>query len=274
MWRDIVDKDLVIINPEIKTKEELFETMVNHVYNHDYVINKKKFLEALYERERMANTELISGVALPHARSNVVEKLFVCIIISKKGIDYGSEDMGPAHIIFFFGCSMEQNTQYLRLLAHSSRLLRNDEFRSKLINATTPEEIIDLLNKFDEEEIIDTEKKKYLMVLTLNIDSKSQEVITSMVEAGITNASIIEATSMSKKLAYEVPIFAGVHFMSPGKSKLSNLFIAHIDNKDKAKKLANLLRENGIDLDKKGVGHIQLMPVGEIIGSFEEELEL
>ena len=102
MWKEILDKELIIINPEISSKKELFEKMVNHVYNHDYIVNQKKFLEALWNREEMSSTELISEFAFPHARSKVVEKLFVCIIIIKDGIDYNNPELGPAKIIFFF----------------------------------------------------------------------------------------------------------------------------------------------------------------------------
>nr|MDA3813760.1 PTS sugar transporter subunit IIA [Candidatus Cloacimonadota bacterium] len=88
MWKNIIDKKLIIINPDIKNKKELFEAMANHVYNHDYILNQKQFLKALNAREEMANTELIPGIALPHARSDSVEKLFMSIIIFTNGINY------------------------------------------------------------------------------------------------------------------------------------------------------------------------------------------
>ena len=67
MWKNIIDKELIIINPDISNKKDLFEAMANHAYNRDYIINKKQFLQALIAREEMANTELIPGIALPHA---------------------------------------------------------------------------------------------------------------------------------------------------------------------------------------------------------------
>ena len=65
MWKEILDKKLIIINPKISSKKDLFEKMVNHVYNHDYVTNQKKFLAALWSREEMSSTELIPSVAFP-----------------------------------------------------------------------------------------------------------------------------------------------------------------------------------------------------------------
>ena len=112
------------------------------------------------------------------------------------------------------------------------------------------------------------------MILTLNEPGKSEEVMSAMVELGITNASIVDATSMAKKLAYEMPVFAGLSYMAQGKSQHSNLIFAHIEYRDIARKLANLLKENGIDLHKTGVGFIQTIKVENVIGNFEEDIDL
>ncbi len=274
MWKEILDKDLIIINPEISSKKDLFEKMVNHVYNHDYIMNQKKFLEALWNREEMSSTELISEVAFPHARSKVVEKLFVCIIIIKDGIDYHNPELGPAKIIFFFGSSEKYNKIYLQLLAKSSRLLKESDFRAQILQAQTKDEIYEILIAQDEEETESKEDDNYLMILTLNDVNKMNEVLSSMVEVGITNASIVDTISMAKKLSYEMPIFAGLSYMSQGKSKRSNVIMCYITRKDIAYKLRSLLKKNGVDLDITGTGFIQLVKVDSIIGNFEEEIDL
>lgn len=274
MWKEILDKNLIIINPEISSKKELFEKMVNHVYNHDYIMNQKKFLEALWNREEMSSTELIPEVAFPHARSKVVEKLFVCIIIIKDGIDYHNPELGPAKIIFFFGSSEKYNKIYLQLLAKSSRILKEPDFRAQILKAQTRDEIYEILIAQDEEETESKEDDNYLMILTLNDINKMNEVLSSMVEVGITNASIVDTISMAKKLSYEMPIFAGLSYMSQGKSKRSNVIMCYITRKDIAYKLRSLLKKNGVDLDKIGTGFIQLVKVDSIIGNFEEEIDL
>ena len=274
MWKEIIDKNLIIINPDVKNKKELFDGMVNHVYNKDYVINLKKFLDALYDREEKSNTELAPGVAFPHARTNAADKLFVSIIIIKDGIDYQNPDMGKAKIIFFFGCPEGHNKQYLQLLAQSSRLSKNPEFKEKILNCMTPDDVVDLLNLYDESDELTDDEDKYILVITLNDTYKSADVMSAMVEVGITNASIIDSTSMSKKLAYEMPLFAGLSYMSSGRSKRSQVILCHISNKETAVKLEKIFKENDIDLNKPGVGFMQLIKIDSIIGNFEEDIEL
>ena len=274
MFHDILDENLIIINPKVKNKKELFEKMVNHVYNYDYIRHQKDFYTALSEREKMANTELIAGVALPHARSDAVEKLFLCIITSKEGIDYEHETNGPAQIIFFLGCTNSDHKEYLQLLAKSSRLLKKEEIRNKIIQAESKQEIISILNQFSDNDNGNlTEEQSYTMILTLNKVEKSSDVLSSMVEAGITNATILEGYSMAKKMAYELPVFAGLSYMSQGRSKETQLIISHIQQKKSAKNLVEILKDNGIDLLKKGVGFIQLIPVSNIIGNHEEDVD-
>ena len=257
MWKNYINKDLIVINPEVKDKKALFEGLVNLVYNNDYILNRKQFLEALEERERVSNTELSPGVAFPHARSDAVAKLFLSIVISQTGVDYNNQEMGPAQIIFFFGCSPADVKEYLQLLAKSSRILRKKEVRERLLLCKTPDQVVDLLIEFSDEEIEAQSDANYLMLLTLNKVVDLADVMSALVEAGITNASIVDSTSMAKKLAYEMPVFAGLSYMTPGKSKKSQLIFAYLENKSMANKLAKLLKEQKIDLDKKGVGYIQ-----------------
>ncbi|MBN1327795.1 MAG: PTS sugar transporter subunit IIA [Candidatus Cloacimonetes bacterium] len=274
MWKKIIDRALIVIDPKAETKKELFENMVTHVYNHDYIINQKEFLKALWEREKVSNTELVPGIAYPHARSESVSRLFLCIIISHKGIDYGNPEMGPAKIIFFLGCIPEQAKEYLQVLAKSSRLLKSAEFQEELMNCVSSDEVADLLISKGDEEKDGGNREDFLLILTLFDVGQQSEIMTSLVEAGITNASMVDSTSMARKLAYEMPIFAGLSYMAQGKSKTSRLIFALIDNSTTAHKLAGILKANGIDLSRKGVGFIQTIKIDNIIGNPEENVEL
>jgi len=133
---------------------------------------------------------------------------------------------------------------------------------------------VDLLIEYSDDETVTEEDSNYFMLLTLNKVNDLTDVMSSMVEIGITNASIIDSVSMAKKLAYEMPIFAGLSYMAQGKSKKSYLIAAYLENKNMATGLAQLLKENGVDLNKPGVGYIQTIKIDSIIGNLEENIEL
>lgn len=274
MWKDIITEDMIAINPEITSKKDLFEKMVNHAYSYDHILNRKKFLKAVWDREELANTELINGVAFPHARSNAAADVFVSIIILKNGVDYDNPEMGKVRIVFFFGCSETDNQQYLQMLAQASRLAKNKKFRNQLLNAKTPAKVMEILASYDQEYDSIEDDNEYLMILILNKPELMNDVLSAMIEIGITNSSIVDSVSMARKLAYDIPVFAGLSYIGSGDSKSSNMLFCHIRNPRLPLHLANLLKSNGIDLNKKGTGYIQLIKLESIIGIPEEDIDL
>ncbi len=267
-------KDLIILNPKIKSKEELFEKMVNHLYNLDIVVNRDEFYQALKKRENMANTELMPGIALPHACSDSVDRVFVSIVVSKEGIDYENKEMGPANIILFFGTSDKQNKEYLKLLAKASRLLQIKEFCDKIIEAGTADDIFSILKEYDKEVETGEDESNYLAIITLNNNAELSNLLTSIVELGITNGTIIEGTSVAKKISYDMPIFAGLSYMRFGKDKESSVVMCNIPDRSLVERLTEILLHYGIDFAKPGTGNIQLIKVDEVIGVIDEDIKL
>ncbi|MCF7911976.1 MAG: PTS sugar transporter subunit IIA [Candidatus Cloacimonetes bacterium] len=274
MWKEVIDKKLIAINPMIADKAELFEKMVNHVYSEDYIINRKKFLQALHEREELSNTELYQGVAFPHARTNAAGKVFVSIIILNDGIDYGNREMGDVKLVFFFGCPEDSNQMYLRLLAQTTRLVRNSKFRNQLLNAKSAEQVEEILLSYDAENQESEDDDNYLMIFVLNKPDLVSDVLSAMVELGIDNASLVDSISMARKLAYEIPVFAGLSYIGQGNSKTSTMIFCHIKSRETPQKLAKILKSNGIDLNKRGTGYIQTIKLANIIGDTEEDIDI
>lgn len=274
MWKDIINEDMIIIDPKVNDKDDLFEKMVNHVYNHDLIKSKNNFLKALQKREQVSNTELMDGIAIPHARSETVSNLFLSIIIIKDGIDYENAEKGAAKIIFFFGCDEKHNKEYLQLLAKSNRLLKMSSFQEQLLKCNTSSDVMKLLEKYEAEHTAEDINEKYLMIVTIHKTDFTSDVLSTMVEMGITDASLVESTSMARKLAYEMPIFAGLSYLSQNKSKESNLILAVIKNPRLAKRLYDLLKDNGIDFGQKGNGFIQLIRIEAILGDYEEDIDI
>lgn len=275
MLSKYTSKALVVIDPQVKDKEELFEKTVNHLYNLDYVLNKKNFLQALKAREEAGNTELMPGVALPHAKSDSVEKLFLCIIILQEGIDFHNSEMGKAKIIFFFGTSNQYNKEYLQLLARSARLLKIEEFRKQLLESTEAEQIMQVLEKFDlQENQITESKKQFMMLITLHIEHKLDDLLTTLIELGVTNATVMESMSLKSRISLEIPLFSGMSYPGGKKPKESIVVISTIKDEMTAYRLVELLKENNLDMNKKGVGNIQIIEAPLLLGNPDEEIDL
>ncbi|MCB5230970.1 MAG: PTS sugar transporter subunit IIA [Candidatus Cloacimonas sp.] len=275
MLTHYTNEDLIIIAPQVTTKESLFEKMVNHLYNLDYVLNQKEFLQTLIDREKISNTELMPGIALPHARSESVVKPFLSIVIKKEGIEYDNPEMGKAKIIFFFGTSEKYNKEYLQLLAKSARILRDKDLQERLINCSKPAEVIALLNEFDRSDLMQSEvPNRYLMLITLHLSHRLHDLLTFLVELNITNASVTQVSSLNKKLTFDVPAFSGLYYEDEKKQRESYIITCAINDINIASRLNEILKENNIDFAKQGTGFIQIIESDMVLGNPDEVLDL
>ena len=270
MLKRYINRDLIVIDPPLKNKKELFKFMAEHLSHKGYVENRNDFLKALMRREEVANTEILPNVAIPHAGCSGVEQLFLFILISKAGIDYDNVALGPVNIVFLFGCDNQHNREYLRLLAKSARLLKNKEFNERIIAADSPGEILDILDEFDRETVEERPEEDYLMILTIYDNNKLHDVLTAMLEVGINNASVIKSTSMARRISYEIPVFAGLSMLSKRKSLETAVVLSTVHDKRIVSRLVSLLKELHIDLAQKGSGFLQLFRTNIIAGNVDE----
>ena len=101
----------------------------------------------------MGSTGIGKNVALPHAKTDAVDKMVITVGISRDGIEYDSIDNQPVHIFFMFLCPKSDSNEYLRVLARISRWIREDDnFNQNILKAKTTEEIVELIKKEDNNE--------------------------------------------------------------------------------------------------------------------------
>ncbi|MBW2220551.1 MAG: PTS sugar transporter subunit IIA, partial [Deltaproteobacteria bacterium] len=71
--------------------------------------------------------------------------------LSRRGVDFDSIDRQPTYIFFLLFTPENSTGLHLKLLARISRLLKKDEFRKKLFNVSSTEEVITVIKEEDEE---------------------------------------------------------------------------------------------------------------------------
>jgi PTS system nitrogen regulatory IIA component len=99
-------------------------------------------LEALLAREQSMSTGMQHGVALPHAKTDVVQKMVVAVGLKKSGVDFQSIDGEPSRIFVMILSPAEIAGPHIQFLAGVSALLDSEESRKKLLASQTPEQIV------------------------------------------------------------------------------------------------------------------------------------
>lgn len=88
--------------------------------------------DALMERERLGSTGVGHGVAIPHARTDLVEEVSGFFLRLKQPVDFDAVDGRPTDLIFMLLAPEEAGAEHLKALAQVSRLLRRDDIRRSL----------------------------------------------------------------------------------------------------------------------------------------------
>jgi len=102
------------------------------------------FLEQVLAREQTHASAVDSAVAFPHARTDLVDEIVIGIGRSRAGIAFG-ENQQRAHLIFVIGVPERLLSDYLVCVGTLARLVKDETIRSRLLNAETPNELIEAL---------------------------------------------------------------------------------------------------------------------------------
>ncbi len=147
---DVLKKEAVIVDLKAKDKKGVLDEMVAPVAQFTGA-GQEELVTVLMERERLGSTGIGGGIGIPHGKLKSLDELVLGFGLSLSGVDFESMDNRPTHIFFLLLTPESSAGLHLKLLAQISRLLKNDDFKTQLIQATTPEEVLDIIGEKDEE---------------------------------------------------------------------------------------------------------------------------
>jgi PTS system nitrogen regulatory IIA component len=144
---DILDKRLILPEIASKTKEGVLRELVHVLGRVEGQINEERMTEILLERESLGSTGIGEGVAIPHGKSKEVKKILASFGRSLPGMDFQSLDGKPTHLFFLLIAPENSAGMHLKALAEISRLMKNQAFRKRLMDAPSGEEIYSLFSE-------------------------------------------------------------------------------------------------------------------------------
>jgi len=130
----------VICNLESRGKYSAIHELLSRAPVYRQIKDIPAFEEVVIDREKKLSTGLGHGVAFAHGKTDSVDSLYIALGISKQGIEYEALDMMPVHLLFIVANPVDGHHEYLKLISGLSRILRDDNFRSKIIQMTDEHE--------------------------------------------------------------------------------------------------------------------------------------
>ncbi len=134
-----------------KDKDSAIEELVNVLAAAGQVNNANAAIEAVMAREQTRSTGIGSGIAIPHGKTSAVKELVMAVGIAAEPIEFESIDNKPVSILVMLISPPEKTGPHIQALARISRLLLDEQFKSKLEKAGSPEEVYELISSKETE---------------------------------------------------------------------------------------------------------------------------
>jgi fructose-specific phosphotransferase system IIA component len=148
---DLMSEESIQLNLSVANKSEAIIGLVDMMVKARKVPapNRDAIIQAVRQREEIMTTGIGSGIALPHAKSNLVPELMLGLARSERAIDYDSVDGQPVDLFFLLLSQKDNSGPHIQALARLARLLRDNGFCQALRKAAGPAEALQIVDSHE-----------------------------------------------------------------------------------------------------------------------------
>jgi len=106
-----------------------------------------EILDRVLKREAMMSTGIGNGIAIPHGKAKVADRLLAACGVSRTGIDFDAVDKQPATLFILLVSPENIGGPHVKVLANISRLLKEDKVRDALKVADSSASFLQILRE-------------------------------------------------------------------------------------------------------------------------------
>jgi mannitol/fructose-specific phosphotransferase system IIA component (Ntr-type) len=141
---ELLDEKQVILRLHSRKLPNALREIIQVLAQNGKIDHADGFFEQVLVREQVHPSVVENGVAFPHARTDLLDEIVIGIGRSRAGIPIGADEQ-RAQLLFVIGVPERLLNDYLICVGTLVRLVKNDAIRSRLLQAETPREFIDVL---------------------------------------------------------------------------------------------------------------------------------
>ena len=139
----ILSKKSVIMDLQAETKGQAIEELIDILVKNGKLRKQEDVLKEVLAREEVMSTGMQNGFAIPHARTDGVDKVELALGFSREGIEFDSIDGKPTTIIVLLLSSIKENDPHIQVLAAFAAFLHREEAIQQLLAIDNTDEVID-----------------------------------------------------------------------------------------------------------------------------------
>lgn len=144
--REFFSEDAINLDLQGNTKDEILKELISLLKLDEK--SEGMLFKMLKRRENLGSTGIGRGIAIPHARSLVVNKLRVAFGRKAAGVDFKAIDEKP--VFFFFlivAPPLEISNQYLPVLGKIAQFSKEPDVPQRLLALSAPSQFMSLLQE-------------------------------------------------------------------------------------------------------------------------------
>ena len=144
MTKEVIKKEYIFTGMEVTTKEEALRAIAERAVE----LGLCRDVEGLMERESQGPTGMQDGFAIPHTRCESVIQTGIVVMKSTRELEWESFDGKPVQIMIALIVPKENyGNEHIQILASLSRMLMKQDFRRKLTETDSAEEIFEVIHQ-------------------------------------------------------------------------------------------------------------------------------
>ncbi len=141
-----ISKKCILMDLTAKDKEGVIRELIGAIGAQGLLLDQEQCVKDVLERESVVSTCFQNGIALPHGRTDGVDRLVAAVGIKKDGYNFDSLDGNPSKI--FVLCLSPKNSDgpHIEFIASVGTVLAKADNVEKILNAQTPEEVFSIID--------------------------------------------------------------------------------------------------------------------------------
>ncbi len=149
---DFIVKDSIVLDLKATSRDGVIRELVEALAAAGAldVADVDTICKAILDRERHGSTGFGKGVAVPHGKLACVKRRIGTIGRSAVGIDFSALDQAPVFSVVLLLSPPDNPDGHLHAMENIFRNLQQDNFRRFLRQASSREEIIELMEEADQ----------------------------------------------------------------------------------------------------------------------------
>lgn len=147
---ELITPACVVAPTSATDKRGVIDELIDVLASEGRVGDAEALKEAVWTREQSRTTGIGHGLAIPHGKSASLSDMVMAIGKPAEPIDFEAIDGKPVQLIVLLASRPDQTSDHIQALARVSRLHMQSEFREKIYDATTADEIYSLLCEAEE----------------------------------------------------------------------------------------------------------------------------